>query len=258
MLAMTKQTLFPFLQRLARVGLFKSRGLQSSCKVICDDSSRVKLGNNLESVDSVISASNNSSVEIEDNVKLHGYSIRVSRGVVRIKNHAMLIATTPYHPSLVVTSGSVEIEHHSIVRADIAVRFNGDLRIGCYTAINEGTEIRCDESIHIGDFVMISYECLIFDTNTHQVLPVPERRHRTIADFPSIGRETEKPDTLPVIIGNDVWIGQRAAILKGTTLEDETIVGLGAVVTSHVVVGQSVVGNPAKVVLKSGGPLSSS
>lgn len=246
------KTSFPLLDRLVGSVQYKLGRVQSSCKTRCDTSSRIKLGKNLDSFNTLIDASNHSCVEIEDNVKLYGYSLRVTKGDVRIRNGAMLIAVDPYHPSIVVESGCVEIGHHSIVRADISVRFNGNLRIGCYTAINQGTELRCDESIQIGDFGMISYECLIFDTNAHRILPVSERRSRTIADFPIIGRETNKPDTCPIVIGNDVWVGQRAAILKGATLENEAIVGLGAVVTSHVLVGQTVVGNPARVIRKSG------
>jgi acetyltransferase-like isoleucine patch superfamily enzyme len=51
-----------------------------------------------------------------------------------------------------------------------------------------------------------------------------------------------------VIIGNDVWIGANAVILKGVTIGDGAVVGAGAVVTSDVPPGAVVAGNPAKVI----------
>lgn len=49
-------------------------------------------------------------------------------------------------------------------------------------------------------------------------------------------------------IGNDVWIGGRAYIRRGVTLEDGCIVGSNAVVTRSVPPYAVVAGNPARVV----------
>jgi acetyltransferase-like isoleucine patch superfamily enzyme len=52
----------------------------------------------------------------------------------------------------------------------------------------------------------------------------------------------------PVVIGDDVWIGACARILKGVTIGDRSIVGAGAVVTKSVPPDVVVAGNPARVV----------
>jgi acetyltransferase-like isoleucine patch superfamily enzyme len=52
----------------------------------------------------------------------------------------------------------------------------------------------------------------------------------------------------PVMIGDDVWIGRHATILKGVTIGDRSIVGAGAVVTRSVPPDVVVAGNPARVV----------
>jgi acetyltransferase-like isoleucine patch superfamily enzyme len=51
-------------------------------------------------------------------------------------------------------------------------------------------------------------------------------------------------------IGNNVYIGNYALILPGVTIEDNGIIGAGAVVTKSVPAGSIVGGNPAKIIGK--------
>ena len=53
---------------------------------------------------------------------------------------------------------------------------------------------------------------------------------------------------LPVTIGNNVFIGTKAVILKGTTIGDNCIVGAGSVVRGTFPDGVVIAGNPAKVI----------
>lgn len=75
------------------------------------------------------------------------------------------------------------------------------------------------------DYNQISYNVMIWDTNTHNIYTPSKRRELTEKYYPFFGYEYEKPSTKPVKIGSDCWIAQNAAILKGTELEDEVIVG---------------------------------
>ena len=52
----------------------------------------------------------------------------------------------------------------------------------------------------------------------------------------------------PINIGANVWIGGGALLLPGGTIGDDAVIGAGAVVTRHVVAGETVVGNPARPV----------
>ena len=53
-----------------------------------------------------------------------------------------------------------------------------------------------------------------------------------------------------VTIGNNVWIGGHAIILKGITVGDRAVIGAGSVVTKDVEDGETVVGIPAKSLKK--------
>ena len=68
-------------------------------------------------------------------------------------------------------------------------------------------------------------------------LEVPEEN---IIPFPE--------EVIPVNIGNDVWIGEKATILHGLTIGDGAVVGTNAVVTKNVPPYAIVVGNPAKII----------
>lgn len=52
----------------------------------------------------------------------------------------------------------------------------------------------------------------------------------------------------PVVIGDDVWIGDRVIILPGVHIGNGCIIGAGAVVTKDVSDYTVVAGNPAKVI----------
>ena len=52
----------------------------------------------------------------------------------------------------------------------------------------------------------------------------------------------------PVVIGNDVWIGDKATILPGVTIGDGAVIAANAVVTKDVPAYAVVGGNPAKII----------
>lgn len=52
----------------------------------------------------------------------------------------------------------------------------------------------------------------------------------------------------PIIIGNDVWIGQRAMLIGGVKIGDGAVVGAGAIVTKDVPPYAIVAGVPARII----------
>lgn len=105
------------------------------------------------------------------------------------------------------------------------------IKIGERTAIMNGCEIIARNSITIGADCQIGPHTLIYDSDFHGIDP----KHR---DQPG--------ETSPVVIGDNVWIGSRALILKGISVGRDAVIAAGSVVTKDVPAGTIVAGNPAK------------
>jgi acetyltransferase-like isoleucine patch superfamily enzyme len=199
-----------------------------------------------------ITIGKNAKLTLAENVSITGYVISIQKGELIIGEHTRLErGPNPIHPSISIENGTLTIGHHCIIRADFSIRFGGTCSIGCYTGIMEQTEIRADEKVAIGDFNMISYECMIYDTNTHVNYGVETRREMTKKDFPLIGLEREKPTAKSVEIGDDCWLGKRAVVLKGVKIENASTIATCAVVTKHVPANHIAYGNPAQNTPKS-------
>ncbi|HEY5893168.1 MAG TPA: acyltransferase [Chthoniobacterales bacterium] len=129
-----------------------------------------------------------------------------------------------------------------------AVGPNGYCSIGDFTLLN-GALIMADEEITIGNHCLISWNVGIADSDFHPVEPAL-RQQDALALSVLYPRRPDRPKigTKPVHIGNNVWIGMNATILKGVTIGDNAIVAAGAVVTKDVPANTVVAGNPAKIV----------
>jgi acetyltransferase-like isoleucine patch superfamily enzyme len=122
-----------------------------------------------------------------------------------------------------------------------------NMTIGNNSFINKGTKISGSNSINIGDYVMISYDCLIFDNNSH-ALNYNLRRQEIDNGFPN-GTQINlvtKPKSLPITIGNDVWIGERSTVLKGVTMHSKSVAASNTIVTKNVDELMLVYGYPNK------------
>jgi acetyltransferase-like isoleucine patch superfamily enzyme len=109
-----------------------------------------------------------------------------------------------------------------------------------------GAIFMCAERIVVGQRVVISYSVTIADSDFHPIDP-DLRKQDAIANSPGGDRSRRPPlVTRPVTIGDDVWIGIGAIILKGVRIGTGAHIGAGTVVTSDVPAGGRVVGNPAR------------
>jgi acetyltransferase-like isoleucine patch superfamily enzyme len=104
----------------------------------------------------------------------------------------------------------------------------------------------CAEQITVGRRTIISYNVTIADSDFHPI-DAELRKQDAIANAPEGDRSNRPPLVArPVTIGDDVWIGIGAIILKGVRIGCGARIGPGSVVTSDVPNGTSVWGNPAR------------
>jgi len=127
-----------------------------------------------------------------------------------------------------------------------AVKGNGRCTVGDYTLLN-GAIVMCEEEITIGNYCLVSWGVGIADSDFHPLDPI-QRKQDALVLNPYTKAERPHIATKPVHIGDNVWIGMNAVILKGVTVGENSVVGAGAVVTRDVPPNVVVAGNPAQVV----------
>jgi acetyltransferase-like isoleucine patch superfamily enzyme len=130
------------------------------------------------------------------------------------------------------------------------------IELGRWSWLGHGTKIRCHEGVvSIGAKTVMGQECTI---SAFQHVKIG--RECVIADrvmfidFDHGVVEVERPIRLQGIykrdvnVGNNVWIGYGACILRGVTVGDNAVIGTNAVVTKDVPANAVVAGLPAKVI----------
>jgi acetyltransferase-like isoleucine patch superfamily enzyme len=148
-----------------------------------------------------------------------------------------------YRPSTLIIGDGVELRStprsnplgpaHPVI---LTTRRSGArLVIGANFGMTGGT-ICADESITLGDRVIVGANSTITDTDFHP-LDLVQRRTDPLAGA-----------TCPVVIDDDVFIGMNCLILKGVTIGAGTIIGAGSVVTRSIEPGVIAAGNPARVI----------
>jgi len=132
---------------------------------------------------------------------------------------------------------------------------NGRIELGRWSWLGHGTKIRCHEGVvSIGAKTVLGQECTI---SAYQHVSIG--RECVIADrvmlidFDHGTVEVERPIRLQGIykrdvhVGNNVWIGYGACILRGVTVGDSAVIGTNSVVTKDVPANAVVGGVPARV-----------
>jgi len=97
-----------------------------------------------------------------------------------------------------------------------------------------GTVIGAANSITIGNNVLSGANVLITDFDWHPIDPV--KRHTS-----------EGVISAPITIGDNVWLGINAVVLKGVTIGKNTVIGANSLVVSDIPENVIAAGNPCKV-----------
>jgi acetyltransferase-like isoleucine patch superfamily enzyme len=143
---------------------------------------------------------------------------RLKRKGVVAHHHTMIVNTT--------FLGAAVVEPYSrlIGSPEISVGDDFYMNVGCHLL----GEITIGESVMLGPKVIVWTRDHGSETATRM--------------------KAQPHVSAPVVIGDDVWIGAGAIILKGVTIGRGAVVGAGSVVAKDVPAFAVVVGNPARVV----------
>ncbi|MGV8813328.1 MAG: acyltransferase [Gelidibacter sp.] len=118
--------------------------------------------------------------------------------------------------------------------------FSPEINIGDNVSINYDCHIGCINKITIGDNVLIASRVFITDhyhgesDDLKELMVAPNKRKLV-----SKG---------PVVIENNVWIGEGVAIMPNVTIGENSIIGANAVVTKSFPPNSVIGGVPAKLI----------
>ncbi len=149
--------------------------------------------------------------------KACGKLLRAERGIIIKKKNAD------------IRVGDKVFLHRNVKLSAWGTDGPASLTIGNKTYIGDRTEIHAGQSVSIGSGTVIAWDVCIMDRDYHKL-------------------ESDKEVYKPVKIGDHVWIGCRALILKGVTIGDGAVIAAGSVVTHDVPPAALVGGNPARVI----------
>ncbi len=186
--------------------------------------------------------------------------LRTWRGALRQRRNRTLLSSCGAGTRLTgfvekrAQAASIEVGQSCLMQGQLVVeRDQSRLKLGDRVLVGGGTVIDCALSITVEDDVLISYQCVLADSDNHSLYP--ELRSGDLATWMDGRRHNWSHSAMaPIRICRGVWIGARSIILKGVTVGRGAVVGMGSVVTHDVPEGVVVAGNPARVIREIGAP----
>jgi acetyltransferase-like isoleucine patch superfamily enzyme len=115
---------------------------------------------------------------------------------------------------------------------DLVADTDGFLEIEASVFINVGCSIGATRHIRIGAGSQLGPQCMLMDNAFHHVEAA--RRH-------------DRPDSRPIVLEPNVWLGARTIVLPGVTIGQDSVIGAGSIVNRDVPSGCLAAGAPARV-----------
>jgi len=171
--------------------------------------------------------------------RLRRWRFRINAAVLRdrvtVSSGPGLLGVRSY--MRVPAGGSLQVGGKAVLDEDATIQARGRIVIGERFSMGSMSRIVAHELIEIGDDVMLAQMVSILD-HDHKFHVEDGQLQVARTDF----------DTAPIRIGSNVWIGDKATILRGVTIGSGSVVAANAVVTADVPPLVVVGGIPAKVI----------
>ena len=138
---------------------------------------------------------------------------------------------------IVSKQSSIKINGKIRINDNVELQSNGEVIFGNGCGINSYSRIVAFEKIVLGDNVLIAQFVSILD-HDHNVEIIDDEI------------KMKKFLTEPILIGNNVWIGDKVTITKGVKIGDNVVIGANSVVTKDIPSNSLAAGVPARVLRK--------
>lgn len=95
----------------------------------------------------------------------------------------------------------------------------GNFTIGKKFLVTGNSSFRVYRNVIIGDDCLFSWDILIMDYDGHRIYNIESEKINDVKN--------------PIIIGNHVWIGCKSTIWKGAIIPNNSVIGMGAMITKE-------------------------
>lgn len=146
------------------------------------------------------------------------------------------------HIGVNVSLGNLKLEGNNSV--DYGVKIQGNVSLGLCSTLGHDCVFNGGD-IWIGRYCQIGPHVAIY-AKDHPIDYMTMYVNKRLFS----GELQVNSESLPVVIGHDVWIGHGSIVLKGVKIGNGAIIGAGAVVTKDIPDYSVAVGNPARVIKK--------
>lgn len=157
----------------------------------------------------------------------------LSTGMIRIGFGDVSIFDQSRSKSIWSVSGNIVFNGKAFIGHGSKIDVSGDLILGKNFKISAESTLICKKNIIFGDNCLISWDDLIMDTDFHKIY----NENKKILN-------SDKG----IQIGNNVWVGCRCTILKGTIIKDNTVIASNCTLSSKLSVQNTIIGgNPIRI-----------
>lgn len=157
-------------------------------------------------------------------------------GSVRVGFGSVETFDFTYQRTILHITGHIHFHGKTKIGKGSRLSVKGELTLGENFHISAGGTLICRKAIYIGKNGLMAWDSLITDADHHHLL----NQNGDITNPASV-----------VSIGDHVWIGARAMILKGSRIPDDCVIGAQSLVAGSFSENKVLIaGNPAKVVKK--------
>ena len=166
-----------------------------------------------------------STIEIDKtaNVELHA-NIHINLIDIKGSKKESVLFVRPN--GKLIVNGTVRL----LSGATLQVQKEASIEIG-EAYINHNVTIIAANNMKLGNGLLISRNVTIFDSDFHKIIDSTDKQINTARN---------------VEIGDHVWIGVNATLLRGTSIGEGTVIGAGSVVGGKIKEGTMAAGNPAR------------